>query len=1227
MQRRALFFSTIFLLGGLVGSLIGGAAWLSSSENGLQTVVQFISKASAGRLHIEQASGRLLGPLDIATLSWETADLQLRAEQIHLDWSPTALLQSGLQIAELSLGKLHITSAPSTEPTPPPTSLLLPVAVNVKKLVISRLEYGNTFVAERISGQLSSDGRQHHLSDFQIETSGASLHGEATLDGAAPLPLNASAEITGLLEQHPLALSLKASGPLERIALAAIAHQGIEGQAQVELTPFAPTTFASAKIALDNIDPAAWQDGAPSARLSLRADLGPAGKGVAGSFTVSNALPGLIDRQRLPLNSLTGRLAWQDSTTRLEDLKAALPGGSELAGSGQWQNDGLELDLSARSLDVSKIHSSLRSTRLNGPISATLSTQQQAIKLDLKDSRFTVLAEASLSGQRVSLPRLEIGSGQARLSAKGELSLDKAMAFSAEGELSRFDPSQFAKAPAALINARFSTQGKLSPRPIIDGRFELLDSKMAGEPLAGRGQLSIDWPRIPQADIQLTAGPNKLNAKGAFGRPGDKLLIDIEAPQLAPYGLEGGITGHLNLAGSLEQLQLAGQVQAAKLGLPGVGRLSGLMLKADIAGLPNSPLHLDLNIAQLGTSAQPDLLKALHVVGEGSNQAHRLRGKVELAGKTQLSLALEGGLNQGDGPPTWQGRLLEAQLKGHDKTRNLKLNAAAPLKLAAQGWSFGPAELAGDPLDWVATLQAAADSQHLNASLRAKGTRVGLIDGQLKAGMQGAWSLDTLAPWQGSLKTEIADLGWLAELINEQWKSAGSFNGELKLSGTPAQPVSSGRFRGEKLALRIPDSGLNLANGELSVNLDNNLLRIQQLSFDSLLQAAPRTLRLRDPEAMAALTKKPGRLEISGEMRVDRGERGDNVFLDVRLDRLGVLQLADQWVVLSGDGRLSLQGDTLGAKGKLAVDAGYWQLAPNTAPRLSDDVTIKRPGSEPGASSLRPKLDLDISTDLGRNFLFKGAGLSSRLAGDIRLRASGRDLPRATGSIRARDGRFDAYGQQLSIERGVLTFQGLLDNPALDVRAVRKGLAVEAGVQISGTAQRPIVRLVSDPDLPDAEKLTWLVLGHGPDQMSAGDATVLLSAAGGLLGNDSGNLVQKLKSTFGFDEFGVRQGDIGGTGSRQPSSRVAGSSVDTTGSTGNQILSVGKRLSSNAVLSYEQSLGKAESIVKLTVSLTRQVSVIGRAGSDNALDIFYTITFGAQRDRGRRPVITPEQTD
>jgi translocation and assembly module TamB len=68
--------------------------------------------------------------------------------------------------------------------------------------------------------------------------------------------------------------------------------------------------------------------------------------------------------------------------------------------------------------------------------------------------------------------------------------------------------------------------------------------------------------------------------------------------------------------------------------------------------------------------------------------------------------------------------------------------------------------------------------------------------------------------------------------------------------------------------------------------------------------------------------------------------------------------------------------------------------------------------------------------------------------------------------------------------------------------------------------------------------------------------------------------------------------------------------VDTAATTGQQILSVGKRLSSNALLSYEQTLGRAEGIVKLTVNLTRQIAVVGRAGSDNALDVFYTMTFG-----------------
>ena len=57
----------------------------------------------------------------------------------------------------------------------------------------------------------------------------------------------------------------------------------------------------------------------------------------------------------------------------------------------------------------------------------------------------------------------------------------------------------------------------------------------------------------------------------------------------------------------------------------------------------------------------------------------------------------------------------------------------------------------------------------------------------------------------------------------------------------------------------------------------------------------------------------------------------------------------------------------------------------------------------------------------------------------------------------------------------------------LDIVAMRRTQTVDAGVALSGTAQAPRVRLVSNPELSDAEKLSWLVLGRGPDGLGSSD--------------------------------------------------------------------------------------------------------------------------------------------
>lgn len=1238
----------VLLLGLL--ALAAGITWLAGSESGLQAALSAASRYDPA-LHVEGARGQLLGPIDIERLRWQSGagDLRLEIRQLHVDWSPRALAQLGsrLEIRTLRAGRLNLNLKLTADDAPAtlPDDLQLPLPVEVRQLALGELYLDERLLAQNLSARLSSDGQLHRLDELAFARGAVSvtLSEAMTLAARPPFALGGKARIEGRLDGRPLTLDLQAAGTLARLELDAVAgtgtDAGLRGQGKFVLTPFAAVPFAGARLRFEQLDPAAWQADAPSARLDLLLDLAPQEDAIAGSFSLVNQQPGPLDRQRLPLSSLSGKLRWQADRAQFTELLARLPGAGALTGQADWQGQTqrLHLDLAARQLDASKIAGMLQPSRLAGSLSAELDRARQVLRVDLRDPRMRLLADASLADQQLTIRQLQLQAGAAALQLHGELGLDAPRRFRVDGELRQFDPSlfvQLARLPAARLNASLQASGQLLPRPQLSAQFALRDSQLARQPLAGQGALVLAWPVVSKADIALTAGDNQLRILGNYGTADGRLSFDLRAPQLAAYGLEGGLTGHGELRGSRQQPSLTLQLGSERLGWPEKFRLAGLDLRLTAGSQADAPLDIKLALARLDLPGRTAPLRQFQLQGSGRLAAHRLQISGNLADNHRLQLLAEGGWSQAR--QGWQGRLLEAALRGRERTRNFRLlqPAALGLSLNERNWQIGPLTLAGDPLDWRATLQAESTGKQLQASLQAEGSRLGSLDARLQAAMQDPWSLDRKARWQGRLRSDISDLGWLAELIGEDWKSAGRLHGELQLGGTPERPSGSGRIRGEQLALQLPEQGLQLTHGELLVELQDDLLRVQRLAFDSPLQPAPRALlrgARNGKNDIEALSAQPGRLEVSGEIPLaslasldpggaqgDAGNKGnEQTWLDVRLDRLGAWQRSDQWLLLSGNGRLSWQAGTLGARGQLRADAGYWQLARGGTPRLSDDVTVVRPGAAAADPPFRPRLDLDIDADLGRRFHFNGAGLSSRLTGTVRISAKGRDMPRASGSIRTQDGRFEAYGQTLELERGILRFDGLLDNPGLDIRAMRKGLTVEPGVQVSGTAQKPLVRLVSDPELPDTEKLAWLVLGHGSEQMGMGDAATLLAAAGDLLGNDSGNVMQQIRKRFGVDEIGIRQGSL--DGQRQATSRIAGNgsataATSTASAADQQIFTVGKRLSSNALLSYEQILGKAESIVKLTVNLSRRIAVIGRAGSDNALDIFYTLSFGQPPD-------------
>jgi translocation and assembly module TamB len=259
---------------------------------------------------------------------------------------------------------------------------------------------------------------------------------------------------------------------------------------------------------------------------------------------------------------------------------------------------------------------------------------------------------------------------------------------------------------------------------------------------------------------------------------------------------------------------------------------------------------------------------------------------------------------------------------------------------------------------------------------------------------------------------------------------------------------------------------------------------------------------------------------------------------------------------------------------------------PRPAPTLSSDIVIKGQETETRRTAARTFADVDLELDLGKQFYVNAFGLDGRLVGAIRLRARDREPPTATGSIRVVQGYYTAFGQRLTVERGILTFSGPLDNPGINALAVRKNQAVEAGVAVTGTLRSPTVKLVSVPDVPDTEKLSWLMLGRAPDP-NARDNEALTAAAASLIASGGSSLLGLGSKGIGLDSVGMRSEGV----------------------TGGQVLSFGKRISDNVYITYERSVSGALNITRVRYLLSPRWSVEAATGSSNAIDIFFTLFF------------------
>ena len=490
-------------------------------------------------------------------------------------------------------------------------------------------------------------------------------------------------------------------------------------------------------------------------------------------------------------------------------------------------------------------------------------------------------------------------------------------------------------------------------------------------------------------------------------------------------------------------------------------------------------------------------------------------------------------------------------------------------------------------------------NEQLTAELNWDSAQMGQAKAQLQSQLSrtsNGWQWSEQAPLSGSVRASLPQIGAWSVLAPPGWRVQGTLDADLTLSGTRSQPQWQGRLQADQLAARSAVQGIEFSQGQMQASLQGQTLVLERLS-------------LRGAGAQG------GELQGRGQVQFNSGSKspassGTNPLrtadldLQIHAQNLRVSNRADRRLSVSGDVTARMSQGQLQLRGGLKADQALFVLPDNSTPSLGDDVVVFRPGmGELNLSALTAPVepngpsnswlgvpDVRVMLDLGSDFQLQGQGLNTRLNGQVELlsNTSTRGQPRLSGQVRTDGGRYKAYGQQLNIDTGVLRFNGPYDNPSLDIIALRPNLPQKVGVQITGTALLPRIRLYADPDLPDADKLAWLVLGRSAANGGA-ESAVLQQAAVALLSGNGKSLSGELASSLGLDEISL------GSGSRSDAT-ATGAAV-----------TLGKRLSKDFYLAYETSLSGAFGSLYIFYDLSRRLTLRAQAGEQSALDLIFTV--------------------
>jgi len=1182
-------------------------------------------------LSVENFQGRLGGQWRADHLLWEQGSSRVELQAPTFAWSPACLLRMTLCIDRLEVEQVSLQFPPSGDEGSGPIQLpdlKLPIALQLGEVRVGRLLFNGS---EELKGlQLAAHwtvaGMQIDAVHLQRDDLVLDLSGLLQPSGDWPLTASGNLSLPYAPGGAPWTVALKVDGDLlKTLKLDADSSGYLPAKLSGELQPLAENLPAQLHITADGFK--------PSADLPDTLQLNQLDLTAKGDLSRGYQLQGkaVLPAEKGPVDLLLqGQVDAKGAQIAGLEINAGDKQNLKLSANLDWQQ-GFSADAKIAWLDfpwhrlyplIYEPQVTLRT--FNGEVAYKDGNYLGNLTADLDGPAgpFSVVTPFSGDLTQVFLPELKLSAGQGK--AEGHLNLQFAdgIAWDTALDLSALNPAYWVAELPGTLAGPLRSKGEFKSEQLKLNADLDLKGRLRGQTAVLAAKADGAGEQWTLANLDLRLGDNRIQGSGSLQQ---RLAgqIDIKLARLAQLWpqLRGQINGRLDVAGTLKAPQ-------GKLGLKGQqlafadNRLQALSLDARLDSAQRAIIDLkgsgiqsgDTQVGTLTASAQGDI--------------RQQKVQLDLAGPlVKLALALDGTLDKGN----WRGRLAsgDVQAGGQDwrlqSPAKIERLADGRLTFAAHCWVSGASSLCGEdqrlmpepklryhlkqfPIDSLAAFlpKDFAWQGRLNADLQldlpASGPKgvvsVDASGGTLRVKDKAQWldfPYDTLK-LETTLNPRRIDTqlnfhgGKLGELllqaqINPLPKNK-PITGQFSLMGLdlavarPFVPMveklsgklnGNGRISGGLLAPQVNGS-VNLVGGEVSG--PELPISLEGLNVQALIAGESVQLNGGWRSGKAGQGSLKGQIDWGQALAVDLHLQGAQ--LPVTVEPYAELEVAP-------DLTISLKNDRLAIAGKVQIPRGdiiVRELPPSTV-KVSDDTVIIGSQTEEGKPPMAMAMDIDVVVGEDR-LNFSGFGLTAKVQGQVHI---GDNLD-TRGELWLNDGRYRAYGQKLDVRRARLLFAGPLDQPYLDIEAIRKTDDVTAGIRLSGSAEQPTTQIFSEPAMSQEQALSYLVLGR-PLSTTGEDNNMLAQAALGLGLMGSAGVTSDIANKLGIRDF----------------------DLDTQGSGNNTAVVASGKITEKLSLRYGVGVFEPANTIALRYLLSKKVYLEVASGVASSLDIFYKRDF------------------